>query len=127
MELSNIYESIIHITPAQCYKVEGTTLNINLVTEQETIHTVNSVNLRKKGFNLKLSSKQMDMNSIFSSNIPIEAARIDKNNLINKITSANKDIIILDTYIPPTNNANTTAKKITTHSIHGITHFSKGN
>ena len=124
MELSNIYETIIHITPAQCYKVETTTLLINLVINQETIHTVNSVNnLRKKGFNLKLSSKQMDMNSIFCSNIPIAAANMDKNNLINNITNDNKDIIILDTYIPPTNNANTTAIKITLLTQSMVSHI----
>ena len=113
MEIINIYEEIIGITPANSYMIEKSTIHFKLITIKETIHTVDTIKrLRNKGFNLKLSSNQMNRNSIFCTQAPSGIRDMTKEDVINDISSQNKDLTILDIYIPPSNNNTSTGIKI---------------
>ena len=68
--------------------------------------------LRNKGFTLKLSSNQMDRNSVFCAQAPSGIRDMPKEEVINKISGQNKDLTILGIYIPPSNNNTSTGIKI---------------
>lgn len=114
MENTNIYEEIVHITPANSYMLDNNILHIKLITNKAIIHTVEIMNkLRNAGFYLKLSPNQMDKNSVFCVQVPQTVAQTSKNDLIQNICEQNTDLIVLDTYVPPSKNENFTSIKIT--------------
>ena len=66
MEITNIYEEIVHITPANSYMLDNNIVHIKLITNKAIIHNVETMSkLRNAGLLLKLSSNQMDKNSVF--------------------------------------------------------------
>ena len=114
MEIINLYEEVVRITPANSYMIETSTIHFKLITSKEIIHTVDIMKrLRAKGFNLKLSSNQMDRNSVFCAYAPGGLIDMQKSDIINNISDHNKNITILDIYIPPSKNNNSTGIKIT--------------
>ena len=114
MEVINIYEELIGVTPANSYKVDTTTIHMKLVTNKEIIHTVDTIKrLRLKGFTLKLSSNQMDKNSVFCAQAPSAIKDMLKSDVINNISEQNKNLKVLDIYIPPSNTNKSTGIKIT--------------
>ena len=114
MEITNISEEIVNITPANSYMIDNNTIHFKLFTNKASIHTVETMkNLRKGGLFLKLSSNQVDKNSVFCVQVPSIIANTNKNDLIQNLCEQNKDLIVLDTYVPPSKNVNNTSIKIT--------------
>ena len=112
--ISNKYEAITGVTPTQIYMVDNSTLYINLVTPREIIHNISTANkLRELGLSLKLSSNQMDKNSVFCSNAPKELANMEHNDIIKNLSDLNKELVILDAYVSPIKNNKNAAIKIT--------------
>ena len=114
MERINIYEEIIGITPANSYMIGKSTKHFKLITSREIIHTVEIMKkLRTKGFKLKLSSNQMHRNSVFCAQAHSGIKDMLKNDFIYTISELNKNLTLLDIYIPPSNNSTSTGIKIT--------------
>ena len=103
--ITSNYDKITGVTPTQIIPQDQSILYIKVVSSQETIHTATStLGLKKFGLTLKLNSTQMERNSIFCNGGPALMANLNKETLMEEISTTNPNLTILDIYVIPPKN-----------------------
>ena len=103
--ITSNYDKITGVTPTQIIPQDQSILYIKVVTTQEIVHTAKTtLELKKFGLTLKLNSTQMDKNTIFCNSGPALMANINKERIMEELTTTNPNLTILDVYVIPPKN-----------------------
>ena len=102
---TNIIFEITHVMPAQCYMVNSDTgLYIRYLqgTDMNIINGANNLRkLKELGIMPKLSPKQIEENTIFVNSAPKKIFTMTSEELTIQINTDNKNIIALNSFVPP--------------------------
>ena len=116
-EIATEYERITNITPTHFeFKDNKQLLCVTILSNKDIVHNKDILfNLSDIGINLKLTSTQIDKNSIFCVNGPAELWKEDKDLILSTINSFNDEIFAIDCYVIPSKSINqkTASFKIT--------------
>ena len=109
------YIEIMGLTPDIMKFKDKNLIYVKIQTDKKTIHNIDNLKeLSNYGINFKLSSQQLDQNSVFCLGIPANIIKNKKEKLISDINKNHPELKVLDVYVLP---VKTKEQKITSIKI----------
>ena len=109
------YTQIVGISPETFRFKDKNLLYVKIHSDRKVIHNIDNISeLKRYGMELKLSTQQLDQNSVFCLGIPAGITKVKKEKIISNINSNHPDLKVMDVFVLP---LKTREQKITSIKI----------